>query len=230
VSSRVPRVAVTLLAAAFLALPLPAMAGQATVYREFVDGFTSALFGDCDFDTPPIGPTLCHDTFILSFRSAYSADGPSLASPEVPAALYVDQSVYIITGHPSGEPDIVFLADEQGFSSSDISFVSDSRLLSASVRGQVTLGNGSTVPVALDWTSWSDLVVFGSDSPSLGVDPKHVVNRCFTFTANGQQTNRFAVATGTVGGAAVTSYRSFPWAAVIGRGNYVYVTATHPSC
>jgi hypothetical protein len=228
-SSPVCRVVVALLAAAFLALPLPAMADQATVGRELVEGFASARFGDCDFDAPPVGPTLCHETFVLAFLGANSADDPSMATPNVPAGLYVDQTTFIITGHANGDFEIVVLTDEHGFSS-DISFVNDSRLLSASVRGQVTLGDGLPVPVDVDWTSWSDLLVFGSDSPSLGVDPQHVVNRCLTFTANGQQTNRFATATGTIGGVAVTSYQSTPWGAVIGRGHYVYVTATHGSC
>ena len=81
-------------------------------------------------------------------------------------------------------------------------------LSAASVKGSISMSDGSTADLDVRWQAITGRIVSGNDgqfNQDLGI-PRHAVDRCFTFNSIAHQKLRYAEMTGSLNGAAIHSY------------------------
>jgi hypothetical protein len=94
----------------------------------------------------------------------------------------------------------------------------------ASVKTQIPLTDGTTADVDFHWTAISDRSVYGNDGIALGDFGliRHYVDKCSTQVNQAHQKFRVAEMTGTLNGAPVHTYSSFP-AGYISFNHFVFI-------
>ena len=198
-----------------------------SVERFKVEGYASALFGNCpDVPIPPAG-TVCRETSIQIAREAVAVGGGGVSTAKLPwGAFYFESTLTFLGDNHPAESDVRF-----GFAEfDDPSAVTHDRehLRFASVNGEIPLSDGTSVTVDLDWHAISERFVYGNDGPALGDfgRVRHYVDKCSTQVNQGHQKFRVAAMTGTVNGSPVHSYTSFP-AGYISFNHFVFINVTH---
>ena len=214
--------AVALFAAA--ALPAGSGAGNAVVERHPVYGGADAVFGNCpDVPIPPAGTT-CTETYLNFLRTSTVVGGGNVAPPQTPWSVYAETNLVEWDG--SDDPVVTLL--RWGFIEELTAAVDTVHLQSASLSAEIPMSDGSTYTFSGTWQAESDRVLYGSNGPDAGFDRLYT-DRCTTFVALGHQKYVLAHMTGTLNGAPVQSYTSFP-AGSIFNNRFLWVDIAHGGC
>jgi len=175
----------------------------ATIARTKVAGAARAFFGECPETEPwPVGLS-CRDSIVFLFRETTTDSGGSLTLKGLPWTVALEQVTATQTPDGIVESDFSFGLLENP----DV--VYDMRDLSAaSVKGSISMSDGSTADLEVRWEAITGRIVSGNDgqvNQDLGI-PRHAVDRCFTFNSIAHQKLRYAEMTGSLNGAAIHSY------------------------
>lgn len=220
-----------LLAAALCAVvaalsPAVASAGRPTIERHPAAG-AEADFGTCpDTEELPPAGTVCIDNYVLVWRGYTVVGGGGLPRSKASWHVFAETIRLEFTGAP--EPIETVL--RSGFGELDGEASVDTVHLSlASASFSLPMSDGSTFDFAGTWTATGDRLVFGNDGPATGA-PRHFVDRCATFNANGHQKFRPASMTGTLNGEPVHSYTHSFDAGTIFNNRFLYIDVPHGRC
>jgi hypothetical protein len=207
--------------------PAVATAGPPTIERHPAAG-GEAYFGTCpDTEELPPAGTVCIDNYVLVWRGYAVVGGGGVPRSTGPWHVLAETVRLEFTGAP--EPIVTVL--RFGFGELDGEASVDTVHLSlASAAFTLSMSDGSTFDFAGTWTALGERLVFGNDGPATGA-PRHFVDRCRTFNANGHQKFRPASMTGTLNGEPIHSYTSSgPFAATIFNNRFLYIDVPHGGC
>jgi hypothetical protein len=177
-----------------------ARAGQATLFRFTAAGAETDLSPDC----PPLWlaypfDVTCTDLFVIAADEADVLGGGSIARTKVPVTfLYLE--IDRLTVHPDFSFELRYLTSGVARGPSVVLSLDRLHLGYAHASATVSMDDGTTHAVAVDWTGYGSRYVFGADGPSLQGAPFHLVTPCLTVNNHWHQKFTNARSAGTIDG------------------------------
>jgi hypothetical protein len=193
-------VAVTLAGIVACASTGSARAAQSTLFRFTAAGAETDMSPDC----PPLWfaypfDVTCTDHFVIAADEADVLGGGSIARTKVPVPfLYLE--IDRLTVHPDFSFDVQYLTSGLARGPAVDLSLDREHLGYAHAAATVSMDDGTTRAVAVDWTGYGPRYLFGADGPGLQGAPFHLVTPCLTINNHWHQKFTNARSTGTIGG------------------------------
>lgn len=187
-----------------------AWAGQATLFRFTAAGALTDLSPDC----PPLWfaypfDVTCSDYFVIAADEADVLGGGSIARTKVPVPfLYLEIDTLVV--HPDFSFELHYLASGVARGAGVNVSLDRQHLASAHAAATVSLDDGTTRAVSVDWTGYGPRFLFGANGPALGGAPFHLVTPCLTINNHWHQKFTNARASGTIGGVSMPMIEQSP--------------------